>query len=145
MKSVPCLLLFTKPARAGRVKTRLVGAGLSAERALAAVLRHPRHALAEEAPEELLGAGVAAGPLDARAVDVHHRRCDLPHDRRERQLDLGTAFRNGAGLGAHVAGPCGQQDDRERCERKAHTRAHPGRGPLPGTVARVVRPWWRAL
>lgn len=35
MKGVPCLLLFTKPARPGRVKTRLVGAGLSAERAAA--------------------------------------------------------------------------------------------------------------
>lgn len=35
MKGVPCLLLFTKPARAGRVKTRLVGAELSAERAAA--------------------------------------------------------------------------------------------------------------
>lgn len=35
MKGVPCLLLFTKPARPGRVKTRLVGAGLSAEQAAA--------------------------------------------------------------------------------------------------------------
>jgi rSAM/selenodomain-associated transferase 1 len=35
MKGVPCLLLFTKPPRPGRVKTRLVGPGLSAERAAA--------------------------------------------------------------------------------------------------------------
>lgn len=35
MKGVPCLLLFTKPARAGRVKTRLVGPELSPERAAA--------------------------------------------------------------------------------------------------------------
>ncbi|HEV8242181.1 MAG TPA: TIGR04282 family arsenosugar biosynthesis glycosyltransferase [Thermoanaerobaculia bacterium] len=35
MNRLPCLLLFTKPARPGKVKTRLVGAGLSAERAAA--------------------------------------------------------------------------------------------------------------
>jgi rSAM/selenodomain-associated transferase 1 len=35
MNGVPCLLLFTKPARPGKVKTRLVGAGLSAEQAAA--------------------------------------------------------------------------------------------------------------
>ena len=35
MNGVPCLLLFTKPARPGRVKTRLVGPGLSAEQAAA--------------------------------------------------------------------------------------------------------------
>jgi rSAM/selenodomain-associated transferase 1 len=35
MNGVPCLLLFTKPARPGRVKTRLVGAELSVERAAA--------------------------------------------------------------------------------------------------------------
>jgi len=35
MKALPCLLLFTKPARPGRVKTRLVGEGLSAEQAAA--------------------------------------------------------------------------------------------------------------
>ena len=35
MKGVPCLLLFTKPARPGRVKTRLVGAEISAAQAAA--------------------------------------------------------------------------------------------------------------
>ena len=35
MKRLPCLLLFTKPARPGRVKTRLVGAGLSPQQAAA--------------------------------------------------------------------------------------------------------------
>jgi len=35
MNGVPCLLLFTKPARPGRVKTRLVGAELSAAQAAA--------------------------------------------------------------------------------------------------------------
>ena len=35
MNRLPCLLLFTKPARPGQVKTRLVGRGLSPEQAAA--------------------------------------------------------------------------------------------------------------
>src|SRR5215213_4228559 len=59
-----------------------------AERALAAVLRHARRPIAEEAAEELVGVGAAPPLVGPRAIDVDDRGRDLPDHGREGELNL---------------------------------------------------------